>query len=148
MAKSMAVRIKALREALKLSQEKFATESDISTSAISKIEVGVIEPSPDQLEKISQRWNCSIDWLESGRGSMSFTKTIAKATDIYQDALYKELKEVNEELKKDKHDWKQKYEELFGMFSSVMKGNLGKLKSLVPAGFFAKKEENRTGVRM
>lgn len=132
MSNQQGKRIKELRTALNLSQDKFASECELSTSTVSKVELGTIPISADVLEQISERWSVSLEWLHSGKGKMEYSKNAKKmqVNDLYQDALYKELRQ-------DKETWQQKYNELFQMFNKFMdRGPMGKGESLSITGLY------------
>lgn len=58
-----AIRIKAIREELGLSQIKVSTETGIHQSYLSKYENGCLEPSLEQLGQLANYYQISIDWL-------------------------------------------------------------------------------------
>ena len=63
-------RIKALRRALKISQEKFGGRIKISGASVSKIESGENNPSEQTISLILSEFNVSESWLRSGEGDM------------------------------------------------------------------------------
>lgn len=63
-------RIKELRRALKISQEKFGARIKISGASVSKIESGENNPSEQTLSLIISEFNVSEAWLRSGVGGM------------------------------------------------------------------------------
>ena len=63
-------RIKELRRALKLSQEKFGARIKISGASISKIESGENNPSDQTLSLIAVEFGVSESWLREGVGEM------------------------------------------------------------------------------
>ena len=63
-------RIKELRRALKISQEKFGARIKISGASVSKIESGENNPSEQTLSLIISEFNVSEAWLRSGVGDM------------------------------------------------------------------------------
>lgn len=63
-------RIKELRRALKISQEKFGARIKISGASVSKIESGENNPSEQTLSLIVSEFNVSETWLRNGVGDM------------------------------------------------------------------------------
>lgn len=63
-------RIKELRRALKISQEKFGARIKISGASVSKIESGENNPSEQTLSLIISEFNVSEAWLRNGVGDM------------------------------------------------------------------------------
>lgn len=57
------IRIKAAREQLGLSQIKVSADTEIHQSYLSKYESGQLEPSLEQLGKLANYYEVSIDWL-------------------------------------------------------------------------------------
>lgn len=144
----VAKRIVELRTAIGLGAADFGAKTPgLSTSNLQKIESGAKSVSMKVIDGICEYWEVPKAWLLSGEDAMRFNKGKINGTsaDLYKDALYTELKESNKELKEDKNYWKEKYDQVFTMLAQVMP--LGKLKSLVPAGFF-KNKESRTGARV
>lgn len=126
-------RLKKLRDEYGLSQESFGHHIDISYVAVANIEKGkTAKPQSDTMRKIIEVYGTTEQWLETGKGEMlpegkKELKLSANPADIYQDALYRELKA-------DKEDWKQKYDQLLAMFSKLLdRGQLGKYKAATTA---------------
>lgn len=63
-------RIKAVREDMKYSQEKFGEKLGVTKSAISKIEKGERLPSTQLLLAISREYGINEEWLNTGEGDM------------------------------------------------------------------------------
>lgn len=73
-------RIKELRKALKLSQEKFGARIKISGASVSKIESGENNPSEQTLSLIIAEFAVSESWLRNGEGDM-FIRTTESAVE-------------------------------------------------------------------
>lgn len=58
-----AIRIKAAREELGISQIQVSRETEIAQSDISKYETGKLEPDLEKLGKLANYYEVSIDWL-------------------------------------------------------------------------------------
>lgn len=63
-------RIKELRKALKISQEKFGARIKISGASVSKLESGENNPSEQTIMLILSEFNVSESWLRDGVGDM------------------------------------------------------------------------------
>ena len=59
----LGLRIKQLREELKLNQEELAKKLNISPSTIAMYETNRRQPNYDILENLSNIFNCSLDYL-------------------------------------------------------------------------------------
>ena len=66
----MSNRIKAIREALKLSQREFGEKLGVSRDVISNIEYGRVQPKELLLRHICQLYRVNHRWLEAGEGEM------------------------------------------------------------------------------
>lgn len=66
----MTNRIKAIREALKLSQREFGEKLGVSRDVISNIEYGRVPPKKLLLQHICQLYKVNEHWLETGEGEM------------------------------------------------------------------------------
>lgn len=66
----MSDRIKAVREALKLSQREFGEKLGVSRDVISNIEYGRVQPKELLLRHICQLYRVNQHWLETGEGEM------------------------------------------------------------------------------
>lgn len=95
MEKAVGKRIKELRKALNLSQEKFALECELSTSLVSKAETNLIPVTLDMIEAICKRFEVPQDWLQSGKGKMTFVKTekVTANSNPWESQLYNDLKD-------------------------------------------------------
>lgn len=80
-------RIKKLRKALKLSQEKFATKIGIQKNAISQIETGKNNLTEQNMKLICSAFNVNEEWLRTGKGEM-IEETPSDTTEAF-------LKEIN-----------------------------------------------------
>ena len=56
-------KIKLLREELNISQEKLAQKINVSASTIAMYETNKRQPNYETLLKLSEIFNCSIDYL-------------------------------------------------------------------------------------
>jgi len=65
--KEVSVRLKALRKQHKLTIEKLAERVEVSSSFIGLIEKGESGISLENLYKLAQVYNCSLDYLVSGK---------------------------------------------------------------------------------
>lgn len=63
-------RIKAIREALKLSQREFGEKLGVSRDVISNIEYNRVSPKELLLRHICELYNVNQHWLETGEGEM------------------------------------------------------------------------------
>jgi transcriptional regulator with XRE-family HTH domain len=63
-------RIKAVREALKISQRDFCKGIYLSHSFYAKIETGTRKPNERVYELISNKYNVNKEWLITGNGDM------------------------------------------------------------------------------
>lgn len=63
-------RIKAIREALKLSQREFGEKLGVSRDVISNIEYNRVPPKELLLRHICELYNVNQRWLETGEGEM------------------------------------------------------------------------------
>ncbi len=63
-------RVKELRQALRLSGEKFGESLGVNHSAISKIENGKTNLTDQMIKSICLAYNVNEDWLRNGNGSM------------------------------------------------------------------------------
>lgn len=129
-------RVKSLRETYGLSQESFGRYINISYVAVANIEKEkTLNPHSDTMSGICSVYGTTMSWLEKEEGKMlpegkRLLNVRQTVNDLYQDALYKELKQ-------DKETWQQKYNELFQMFSKIIdRGGLGKSKSLSISGLY------------
>ncbi len=63
-------RIKALRKALNLTQEEFASNLRISKGFLSNLENEIRQPSKQLLRLIAHQYSSSENWLSNGEGEM------------------------------------------------------------------------------
>lgn len=63
-------RIKAVREALKLSQREFGEKLGVSRDVISNLEYDRVQPKELLLRHICQLYKVNQHWLETGEGEM------------------------------------------------------------------------------
>lgn len=63
-------RFKELREALSLTQQKFADRLDISRNFVAQIEMGSKIPSERTIKDICREFKVNYDWLVNGTGDM------------------------------------------------------------------------------
>lgn len=66
----MSNRIKAVREALKLSQREFGEKLGVSRDVISNIEYERVQPKELLLRHMCQLYKVNEHWLETGEGEM------------------------------------------------------------------------------
>lgn len=66
----MSNRIKAIREALKLSQREFGEKLGVSRDVISNLEYGRVQPKELFLQHVCQQYGVNRYWLETGQGEM------------------------------------------------------------------------------
>lgn len=66
----MSDRIKAIREALKLSQREFGKKLGVSRDVISNIEYNRVAPKELLLRHICELYNVNEHWLHTGNGEM------------------------------------------------------------------------------
>ena len=63
-------RFKELREALSLTQQKFADRLDISRNFVAQIEMGNKIPSERTIKDICREFKVNYEWLTDGTGEM------------------------------------------------------------------------------
>lgn len=66
----MHVRIKKLRKALDLTQQKFADTLGIKQNTVASYEMGRIVPSDSTIKLICREFDVNEDWLRTGVGEM------------------------------------------------------------------------------
>ncbi|WP_276951949.1 helix-turn-helix domain-containing protein [Acetatifactor muris] len=76
-------RIKALREALDLSQEAFGKEIGLVKSSISNIENGSRSVTEKHIKLISTCFNVNENWLRTGAGDMFNPMSEDEELDLY-----------------------------------------------------------------
>lgn len=82
-------RIKAVREALKLSQREFGERLGVSRDVISNIEYGRVQPKELLLRHICELYKVNEHWLNTGEGEMFDTdpeedRKLKEAIGIFQ----------------------------------------------------------------
>lgn len=85
----MSNRIKAVRDALKLSQREFGEKLGVSRDVISNIEYERVQPKELLLRHICELYQVNEHWLETGEGNMfdsdpSETKKLDEAIRIFK----------------------------------------------------------------
>lgn len=118
-------RIKAIREALGLSQTVFAQKISVSRSAVCKMESGENSPSDQTIALICKELSVNEEWLRSGTGEMlkkkdgSFTELLSELDDSDDDfiksliTVYMGLDEDSKEaLRKIAKGMSEKYKKL------------------------------------
>lgn len=85
-------RIKALRGAMMLNQNEFATELGLSHSLISKVEAGN-EASPKVLDTIIKTYSVPKEWLLQGRGEMAYERPLKAESSPWKDEAYSVIKD-------------------------------------------------------
>ena len=71
MDNEIGIRIKSRRKELHITQAQIQEETSISTGNLSCIEKGKYLPSTTALIELSKILNCSIDWILTGKSSIS-----------------------------------------------------------------------------
>ena len=64
------IRLKEIRESMKLSIRKFSKEIYVSHSLYHQVEYGIRQPSDRIIQLISSRFNVSKKWILTGEGEM------------------------------------------------------------------------------
>lgn len=67
------MRIRVVRQSLKLSQSALAERLHVSRSAVSNWEGGIATPTASNLLMLAELANASFEWLALSRGSMKLT---------------------------------------------------------------------------
>ncbi|WP_050698575.1 helix-turn-helix domain-containing protein [Anaeromassilibacillus senegalensis] len=85
----MSNRIKAVREALKLSQREFGEKLGVSRDVISNLEYDRVQPKELQLRHICDLYGVNETWLKTGDGEMfdhtpPCNKKLEEALEIFQ----------------------------------------------------------------
>lgn len=75
-------RVKELRKTLKLTQDQFAEELNITRSSLSVIEIGKTAVTERNIKEICNKFNVNQDWIRYGEGEMfremSFEEELAE----------------------------------------------------------------------
>jgi len=88
------VRLQQTRELRKLNQEGLATKANLPSTAISHFETGKRKPSFDNLKKLADALEVSIDYLMGRTESMSGSQN--QEAEIFRD--YEKLTDEDREL--------------------------------------------------
>ena len=75
MLDNIGTRIKALRQALDLTQEQFASQIGLSRNYIAMIEIGQRDPSKRSISDICRVFSVDLIWLRTGAGEMFKPRT-------------------------------------------------------------------------
>lgn len=75
MLDNIGIRIKALRQALDLTQEQFASQIGLSRNYIAMIEIGQRDPSKRSISDICRVFGVDLIWLRTGAGEMFKPRT-------------------------------------------------------------------------
>lgn len=83
-------RVRELRKTLNLTLEKFGERLGVGKTAISSIEHGVNNLTPQMIKSICREWNVSYLWLTEGEGPMFLeldadTEIAKYTTDLLED---------------------------------------------------------------
>lgn len=96
-------RIKELRKFLKMSQDDFVLNIDITRSHLSKIETGVATPSDKVLKYIIKEYFLNEEWLKEGKGNIRkdvpLTPEMIKETIHEDDLNYKNARHFSGRLR-------------------------------------------------
>ncbi|MCM3634970.1 helix-turn-helix domain-containing protein [Paenibacillus camelliae] len=65
---SIGERVKHVRELVKLTQQQFANEIEISQGRLSEIEKNKCKPSAETLISLSKKYDINLNWLLLGEG--------------------------------------------------------------------------------
>lgn len=90
-------RIKERRKHLKITQTKIQQETSISSGNLSCIENGKYLPSAVALLELSKILNCSIDWILTGKSSISEDSIVTDNEEIELLNGFRELPEEDKE---------------------------------------------------
>lgn len=88
----MSDKIKALREALGLSQRDFGAKLGVSRDVICNLEYGRVKPKELFLHHMCQQYNVNEHWLKTGEGEMFLSNPLedarlAEAIRLFQSLL-------------------------------------------------------------
>lgn len=89
-------RIKERRKELKITQSQIQQETSISSGNLSCIENGKYLPSALALLELSKILNCSVDWILTGKSSISDNSDLL---DIREKELLNNFRKLSEEDK-------------------------------------------------
>ncbi len=79
---SINVRIKQVRELLKLTQKELANKLEIGQSTVADVEKGRIYPNPIYIEKLHEIFDINLNWLICGSGKMKKDFSIVENSQI------------------------------------------------------------------
>lgn len=126
MKKTVNERIKTVRNELGMNQTDFSYKVDMSTSLISKIESGDLEPSAKLIKRIAEKYGVDVNWLLKGEGILKVNlKSEPQSDNPWRDEAYASLKADMDYLK-------EQYNKVLNRLLDG--GNLGKSKALKYAG--------------
>ncbi|SJZ59855.1 XRE family transcriptional regulator [Anaerorhabdus furcosa] len=94
--------IKKLRESMSLSQDELGEILEVSGKTISSWEISRTEPNMGYVQKLSNYFNVSMDYLIYGKNSSVDSDV---SFDDFRFALYGEVKDLTEEQKQDVLDF-------------------------------------------
>ncbi len=92
--KSLALKVKALRESSSLTQEELADKCDVSWRTISNLERGLVVPDLYMLVKISRIFNVKIDDMLS----LELDETKSRSRLEREQFLIEKIKHANDKL--------------------------------------------------
>lgn len=104
-------RLKELRKSLKLTQQEFGKNINLSGPNISNMEKGNVQLTPRNINEICSTYNVNKSWLENGEGEMfsdlteddEFNILIGRLLVDDDDSFKKKV--IREMLKLDDEDW-------------------------------------------
>ncbi len=94
MKKSLALKVKSLREAENLTQEQLADKCDVSWRTISNLERGLVVPDLCMLVKISKIFNVSIDDMLN----VSFDDNKSRSRLEREQFIIEKIKQANDKV--------------------------------------------------
>lgn len=119
-------RIKILRLETKLTQKKFCQMAGITEVTLWRIESGS-ETSARTIEQISKVFQVPLDWLEAGKGKLSFVIPDEKKA---EDGGWKEVIESKDQiilgLQRQNEFLQSQVNQLMSLLGNAMGGSLGK----------------------
>ena len=92
--KSLALKVKALRESSSLTQEELADKCDVSWRTISNLERGLVVPDLYMMVKISRIFNVKIDDMLS----LDFDETKSRSRLEREQFLIEKIRHANDKL--------------------------------------------------
>ncbi len=112
----MAKRIREVRKCLDLNQGQLADHLPCSRSNLSQVENGVFFPGVSILDALIKKFNVSLDWLFTGKGSM-FIDEKEKGLNLLD--FGKDTEEIKEMLEEMKASPALKHRLLYDYYSHV-----------------------------